>query len=74
MQSTSNAVIRTLDEDSDDYDYSLFIAKEYWETAVKMRRNIKSLAKQLKAERKARNDHFAKMATFFHCKDLDSDE
>ena len=39
-----------------------------------MKKNIKVLAKQLKAERKAFSAHFEKMAMFFHCKDLDTDE
>ena len=74
MQPIASTLGPAPSSDSDDYDYSPFIAKEYWETAMKMKRNIKVLAKQLKAERKAFSDHFEKMAMFFHCKDLDTDE
>ena len=74
MQPIASTLGPASDSDSDENDYSPFITKEYWETMVKMKRNIKCLAKQLKAEQKALHDHFSKMTMFLHCKELDSDE
>ena len=62
-----------MSDTSEDYDYSPFISEEYWQPVVAMKRNIKRLTKELNQERKALNDHFAKMACFFYLKQQDSD-
>ena len=74
LQTVANIAEPILSSDSEDYDYSPFIAEEYWKTAIKMKRDIKRTAKQYKAQRKALDDHLEKIQNFFLLKEQDSDE
>ena len=70
-QSAESAAALSSESDSAYYDYSPFVAKEYWEKAIALKRNIKNAAKKLRAEQQALKDHFAKMENFFTSKYLE---
>ena len=44
--------------DSEDYDFTIFMKESYWKPVVAMKRNIKRLSKELKQEQKALTMHF----------------
>ena len=60
--------------DSDYEDCSAFMDQEFWNTAIKMRREMKRLTKELNAVSKALDDHLGQITKKFEFKEKHYDE